>query len=537
MESPRNDIAFIRTLHRSVVAGLFFVILITPQLPAQPTVADSIDTKAILERIVEIADASEWTDITLLRLSDRERRLLQERVPSIEWVYDSVAQEQDRNLLRRIGDVVLIDPVSEFAQVAVNAAYQAGTFEEFRHRVCAVYNEYDCARDFDPDLLSQAYAIAREIVELRKGGPPDILVAVSSTGEPIGLFGVDLSYRVGSTSMVRFGRGLAPALQVSDPVVRILSPEDEIYWYQGAPFRIPIVARVDEGGVISSNVGRVIKLEGEYYLVWDNPVVGSVSIDVRAQNSDGRVVADSKVLHVEQPELSEEARRLPILRATIGSRYRPSSQWESSGIPPEHYLTVVTFGKREVFRRRGVSFLIESLPDELYVSNESGPISATVYWLPGGDSTAAVPLLTTDRDVSPVVPHYTFPPVEAAYRAPVFNGQFEFTFLVDDKHRDIEWAGIGAMQLVGPDKFEGVESIDALCEECAAYGIGTPRVFRSEENEFEWRLYVEVVDRKKFDERSTEVNGRMFPIDLRLNGRGSLPGIATVDMVVRVGNE
>ena len=537
MENPRNNIASVTIPLRFGALALFFVILITPTLVAQPVVVDSFDTSGILERIEELADVGEWQDVTLLRLSDSERRQLLERVPSIGWVYDSAVQEQDRNLLDRIGDIVLIEPASQFARIAINAAYEAGTFEGFRHRVCAAYAEYDCARDFDQDLLIQAYTIAREIVELRKGHPPDVFVVLSATGEPVGLFGVDLLYSFGSTRMVRFGRGLAPTPTDSDPVIRILSSGDEIYWYEGAPFRIPLVARIDEGGVIRSNVGRIVELDGEYYLVWDNPAIGSVSIEVQAQNSDGRIVSDSKVLHVERPELSEEARRLPFLRATIGTRYRPVSEWVSSGIPAEHYLTVVKFGNREVFRRRGVSFPEASLPDELYLSDKSGPIHTTVYWLPGGDSTEAVPLLTTDWDVSPSVPTYKFSPIEAGYKAPIYDGGFEFTFQVDDRRRDVEWAGIGAMQLVGPETFEGVESIDALCEDCAAYGIGAPRVIGSEENEFEWRLYVEVVDREKFDERSSEVNGRTFPIDLALNGRGSLSGYAVVHMVVRVGSE
>ena len=533
MESPCNDIAPVRTPLRSGVAALFFVIQVTPFLMAQPAMGDSNDRRVVLERVVELAASSEWKEVTLLRLSDSERRFLVEQMPSAEWVYDSAAQELDRGMLKRVSELVAPGPLS--VDVVIDAAYSARNFEGFRKFVCAAFNEYDCDADFDHDLLTLAYRIAGEIVERRSGHPPDILVSLSSTGEPLGLFGVDLSYRTVDMWRVQFGRGLAPTPPESDPVIRIVSPGDEIYWYLGAPFRVPLVVRTDDGGVISSSIGRIVEREGEFFLVWDNPVAGSTTIEVQARNSDGRVVTDSKVLHVERPELSEDPRRLPILRATIGSRYRPVSQWVSSGIPSEHYLTVVKFGKREVFSRRGVNFSVEMLPEELYVSDASGYIGTTVYWLPGGDSTAAVPILTTDPGVSPVVSEYKFPPVEAGYKAPVFNGQFEFTFLVDSEHRDIEWAGIGAMQLVGPEKVVGVKSIDALCEECAAYGIGAPRVFRSEENEFEWRLYVEVVDREKFEERSAEVNGRTFHIDLTLNGRGSSPGIAVVDMVVRVG--
>src|SRR5690606_36260244 len=130
-----------------------------------------------------------------------------------------------------------------------------------------------------------------------------------------------------------------------------------------------------------------------------------VEVILTSSNGAGKSVKDQKTLYVEKPELTKDARRLPFSRATIGSKYRPDTEWKSTQIPPEHYQTVVTFGNKEVFSRRGTQFNPPDLPDDLNVSATSGPIKTTVYWLPNGNPNKEnwVPILTTDPAVDPIV--------------------------------------------------------------------------------------------------------------------------------------
>lgn len=323
----------------------------------------------------------------------------------------------------------------------------------------------------------------------------------------------------------------------SDPIARINFPREEIYWYDGAPFRIPVAVGPSrsEGGSFTSNVGAIQEVDGQNYIVWSDPIVGEAQVQLTARNSAGKSAQDVKKLIVERPTLSKEWRRLPASRATIGSTYRPDTEWQSTQIPPEHYQTVVLFGNKEVFSKRGTQFNPQDLPDDLNVTATSGPIKTTVYWLPNGnpDREGWVPILSTDPSVTPIVSEYDLAEVEGGYKAPVYDGQYDFTFPINGKKWDLEWDGIIANQVVGPGQTIGVQSIEASCNECTEYGFSQPRV--TQIDDFTWKLFIEVVDKQKLATKVREVNGKSFPIDLTLNGRGSSPGIATIDMVVRVG--
>lgn len=324
----------------------------------------------------------------------------------------------------------------------------------------------------------------------------------------------------------------------SDPIARINFPREEIYWYTGAPFQIPVAVGPSrsEGGTFSSNVGAIQEVNGQNYITWQNPSVGDAEVILTARNSAGKSAQDMKTLHVERPTLTKEWRRIPASRATIGSKYRPDTEWQSTQIPPEHYQTVVTFGNKEVFSRRGTQFNPPDLPDDLNVTATSGPIKTTVYWLPNGNPQREnwVPILSTDPSITPIVADYKFSAIDAGYKAPVYDGQYEFTFPINGRKWDVEFNGLIARQTVGPGQEIGVQSIDAACNECTEYGFSQPRV--SQIDDYTWKLFIEVVDKQKLASKIREVNGKSFPIDLTLNGRGGSPGVATIDMVVRVGN-
>lgn len=323
----------------------------------------------------------------------------------------------------------------------------------------------------------------------------------------------------------------------SAPVARINFPRDEIYWYNGAPFKLPVSVSPsrEEGGSSSSSVGPIRQIDGQDYIVWDNPAVGDAELVLTSKNSAGVSAQDTKKLIVEKPELTKEPRRMPFSRATIGSKYRPDTEWKSTQIPPEHYQTVVHFGSKEVFSQRGTQFNPQSLPDDLNVTQSSGGVRTTVYWLPNGNPDPAgwVAILTTDPSITPIVADYKLGEINASYKAPVYDGTYDFSFPINGKKWDVEFDGLIAKQVIGPGQEAGVQSIDASCPECAEYGFSQPRI--QQIDDYAWRLYIEVVDKKKIIARVKELNGKDFPIDLTLNGKGSSPGVATLTMKVRVG--
>lgn len=322
----------------------------------------------------------------------------------------------------------------------------------------------------------------------------------------------------------------------AEPVARINFPRQDIYWYGvEAAFEVPVTVGPLEGGSWRANYGNIIKDEatGKYQLVMANPPVGDLNLEVTATNTEGKQATDAKILHVEKPQLTVDPRRLRLLRATIGSKYLPESEWVSTQIPPEHYLTEVKFDDRVVFSQRATTFSPPTLPDDLAVPSSVKEIKTVVYWLPGGDVNQKVPILSTDPAVKSRVAEYQFPPIKANYKAPTYDGGFQFSVPITGKKWIFEFEELSASQVVGPGRTAGVRSIDASCEECAEFGFSQPRV--SQIDEMRWKLVIEVTDRNKLASKVREVNGKTFPIQLKLNGLGDQPGTAVIDMVVRVG--
>lgn len=320
----------------------------------------------------------------------------------------------------------------------------------------------------------------------------------------------------------------------SEPIARINFPREDIYWYTGAPFEIPVTVGPVDGGSWRTNAGVINKdEEGRFKLYVENPPVGDIPLEIVASNEIGEDASDTKTLHVERPQLTTDIRRIRLVRATIGSKYLPESEWASTQIPPEHYLTEVLFDDKVVFTQRGTQFAPPSLPDDLLVPPTVRSIRTTVYWLPNGNVNIKIPLLTTNDKVTPIVAEYKLSPVEPKYKAPTYDGEFEFSFPINGKIWSKDFDGIRASQVVGPGQSAGVSSITASCEECAEYGFGALTV--QQVDEFRWNLHIEVVDKQKLASKVREVNGKKFAIGLVLDGKGADPGTAIIDMIVRVG--
>ena len=306
------------------------------------------------------------------------------------------------------------------------------------------------------------------------------------------------------------------------------SADTAISWYIGAPLRIPVSLI---GSSYSLSAGEIQEVDGRTYFVWEHPPIGSSEVIIAARDDRGRVVEGILRLTVEKPILLErESRR--IRYAGIGSWYKPSTFWASAGIAPEDYRTIVYFGEEKVFDRRGTGFVCASYP---VINPESGPIRMTVYWLPGGDTSASglVPILTTDPSVVPIIAEYKLDEIWPRYKAPVYDGTYSFRFLIDGKKWDVDFDNIIAKQnFSGSRTEEGIDTLIAECPECSEFGIGQPTVVQT--GEYTWRLHIEVLDKEKVIARRDELNGRDIGIDLTLIGRGSNHGVVTIQMKLRV---
>lgn len=320
----------------------------------------------------------------------------------------------------------------------------------------------------------------------------------------------------------------------SEPFARINFPREDIYWYTGAPFEIPVTVGPQDGGSWRANAGVITKDdEGRFKLVLENPPAGDVPLEIVASNEVGEPASDTKMLHVERPQLTTDIRRVRAMRATIGSKYLPETEWVSTQIPPEHYLTEVMFDDKTVFSQRGTQFPPATLPDELLVPSSVRKVQTTVYWLPNGNVDKKIPLLTTNGNVTPIVAEYKLPPVEPKYKAPTYDGEFEFSFPINGKVWSVDFEGLRASQVVGPGQTAGVSSVTPSCEECAEFGFGGITV--QQIDEYRWNLHVEVIDKQKLASKIREANGKKFAIALSFDGKGSDPGTAIIDMIVRVG--
>lgn len=298
----------------------------------------------------------------------------------------------------------------------------------------------------------------------------------------------------------------------------------------GGALRIPISLTGDRS---STNIGEIKEDGGRTLLVWQKPELGEWLIKIYTGYRGITDLAEL-VLTVEMPELSRKPGDLAFSHATIGRKYCPGTKWKSLQIPQAHYQTVVHFGDDLVFSSRGTDFDRDNMPSELLVTDSTGPIRTTVYWLPDGtiDEAAWVPILTTDPNIVPVVAEYKFEENLPQYEVPVYRGMYDFTFLVDGENWEVEHGDINVQQTIYTAQQVGVDSIVASCPECAAFGFGEPVFERIDE--FNWRILVGVVDREKVLERIAELEGRSLAIDLTLIGRGNTHGVGGFDMKVRV---
>ncbi len=318
----------------------------------------------------------------------------------------------------------------------------------------------------------------------------------------------------------------------AQPIAAISFPRDTIYWYDAAPFTVPVTLGPKEGSKDVSGGARLTPIDQARNLfaaTIDNPQAGMTPIIAKATNA-GMVASDEKYLVVEKPQLryKKGVDQWKGLKALIGRKYNPSSDWVSPFIPDDHYQTVVTINGNTAFDRPGVSFKDADLPNELMVSEGTKNIVTTVYWKPGGiaDRTKWVPVLTSQPGTTAAI--VANKPVDINYQAPEHTDGFEFEMPITSKSLQKDFDGIILQQRLGDNKFIGVQAT-ASCQECSDYGLNVRLIPGGDDRT--WTLHVEA-DRQKL---KPAINGKRFEVEINMQGKGGVNNTSAIVFTVKVG--
>ncbi len=323
-------------------------------------------------------------------------------------------------------------------------------------------------------------------------------------------------------------RVMEPEVQdPADPVAEILVPRDTIYWYNIAPFQVPVKLGPREGtrNVQNATLVAVNEETGNYVAKFEVPSQeGVVPIIARAENA-GKVQVSEKYLKVETPELVGGERRFRGRKAVVGRVYNPSTEWASTSIPAEHYQTVVDFNGNQVFSSTGINFKPSDLPDDLMVTEATKEVDTYVYWKPGGTANRDewVKVLSSKPGEATV----SISGIDITYQPPTHNEGFEFDFILSQKSFEADFSPIVLSQTVGTGRTVGVTA-NATCAECSEYGLST-RLTQIDDKQ--WNLHVEVVDASKLN---ASINGKRFEVAIDMSGKGGATGIGFVTFTVKV---
>ncbi len=317
-----------------------------------------------------------------------------------------------------------------------------------------------------------------------------------------------------------------PFVKPNDPVAEILVPRDTIYWYAGAPVRIPVRLGPAEGtfGVVGFTLEPTEeKGLGSFDAVLQNPAEGDIPIIARAQTAAGEQVKE-KVLRVFKPQLRGKWKGL---RAVVGKKYNPSSEWTDSEIPESHYQTVVELNGAVALDQAGVTFKDSELPEAITVRENTKTIKSTVYWKPSGTSDRGqwVPLLSNDPQSSAAIkPGET----SIAYQAPEQSDGFTYSWVITPKKNNESFGPVVLKQKTGPgaNDFSPVQAT-VNCEDCAQFGV-TYRLTQADD--FNWNLLMEA-DLKKVP---PTINGKRFDLTIDMTGKGGAVNTGVVQVDVRV---
>lgn len=327
-------------------------------------------------------------------------------------------------------------------------------------------------------------------------------------------------------------RVVRPALPPpAQPIAAISFPRDTIYWYDSAPFTVPVTLGPKEGSRDVSGGARLTPVDQARNLfaaTIDNPQAGITPIIAKAMNA-GMVASDEKYLVVEKPALryKKGIDQWKGMRAIVGRKYNPTSDWMSPFIPDDHYQTVVEINGNKVFDSPGVSFKEGDLPNEMMVTEGTKTIATTVYWKPGGiaDRSKWVPILSNTPGVQASI--VATRPVDISYQAPEHTDGYEFDFVLTPKNLKKDFDGIILQQRLSDTRSIGVQAT-ASCQECSDNGLSVRLIPGVDEKT--WTLHVEA-DRAKL---KPTINGKRFEVEINMTGRGGVSNTSAVIFTVKV---
>ena len=324
----------------------------------------------------------------------------------------------------------------------------------------------------------------------------------------------------------------------AEPVAEILVPRSEIYWYTGAPFEMPVKLGPKEGSKSvdppSASLVEDPNIAGRYTLVIPEYSDATDQVITVTASNGGQSEESTKQLHVLKPELNGEWRRQRAARAYVGRVYSPETEWVATQIPPEHYHTIVKIDGNTVFDKTGTSFETADLDKKaMEVKQSTRQISTTVFWKPNGstDRTKWRPLVSTDPTFSGDV-QVSSAKIEPRYQTPTHDEGFEFTWTISQRSQKIDASPITIRQPLDQGAFGEATSVVAACDECGEYGLGQPRV--TSIGNYQWSMFMEVVDVQKMLKRRREINGKVLQIPLTISARESQT-VSVVQVTVRLG--
>jgi hypothetical protein len=325
-----------------------------------------------------------------------------------------------------------------------------------------------------------------------------------------------------------------PAQKPQDPVAEILLPRDTVYWYDAAAFSVPVRLGPAEGSKDMSGGARLVVADpatNRYNAIIDKPQPGITPLVAKASNKEGKIDVSEKTLVVYTPELKGGIEKWRGMKATVSRKYNPTTDWVATAIPEDHYQTVVEIKGREVFNRSGTVFKDAELPADLVVTEamtDPKDIRMTVYWKPGGtsDRTQWVALMSNQADADVrIKPTKNF---SVVYPAPEHVEGFEFTWVISPKSMSKSLGPIDLRQRIAEGRQVPVSSAQAVCTECAEFGINA-RLVQSDDK---WSLQMDVADRSKL---TRAIDGHRFEIAIDMQGRGNSNGTGVVVVTTKVG--
>jgi len=319
----------------------------------------------------------------------------------------------------------------------------------------------------------------------------------------------------------------------AQPFAAINLPRDTVYWYDAAPFSVPVTLGPKEASRDISGGARLVETDAKrnlYLATIDQPQPGATTLTAKASNA-GMVETSEKILVVEKPLLraakfkdgqpvNNGTKNWRGLRGVIGGIYDPSSEWASPYIPADHYQTVVKIKGVEVLNRPGVTFKNLSPDQQKALTITDGmkaeDIVANVYWKPGGtaDPTQWKLLLSNQEGAGAVIPLEG--KMLISYPAPQLSADnYDYTFLINPKNQRFTTPTFTMSQRIGAQEV-GVQAT-ASCAECNQDGLD---VTLDQEDDKNWKLTMKVNNFNQLLKNQRTINGKRYEVEILMQGKG-----------------